>query len=76
MNTKFQQCVVAVGFLLGAAASATAEDKAGEGEILFATRVYPVLEAKCFACHGTDEENQRRLRSHQSCGFAARRRIG
>jgi mono/diheme cytochrome c family protein len=55
MNTTLQQCVVAVGFLLGAAASATAEGQTGEGEVLFATRVYPVFESKCFACHGTEE---------------------
>ena len=27
-----------------------------EGARLFSLKIYPVLKAKCFACHGGDEE--------------------
>jgi len=48
-----QQIVVVMLFLL-AVGNAHANETAKDVEVLFATRVLPVLQAKCFVCHGQD----------------------
>ncbi len=50
--------LILAGLLLNIAPAAVADDSAAApAEKLFVGQVLPVLQAKCFACHGNDQEN-------------------
>ncbi|MGB3118977.1 MAG: c-type cytochrome domain-containing protein, partial [Verrucomicrobiales bacterium] len=58
---KFESLVFAafVTVVAGGGTSATLGAPFGEAEVLFARRVWPLLQEKCAACHGEDEAKRK-----------------
>ena len=55
MVSKFSRCMAAMAMVLGTTGLIAQEDAYTEGDKLFALKVKPLLEQKCFSCHNDED---------------------